>query len=195
MTQPPSTPDSHGSVGAAPWAACVFLFRLPFNLPFPRKRIYRFERYNFADTAPIAPTCPATVTLSFHQLRAPAPQYPRAGFDEGLRFFLGGDSTPASLPTTDDEFADTWVEAVTPHRRFVGERLDPPTTWLERCLEAVNQLVVAYRMTTRDPAVHHVTTVHLDPIVPLLHLDTRTGARRLQSLVLVHTNAPVPRKP
>lgn len=178
----------------------VFVFRLPFYLPYGTERLHQFDGYEFPLEEEEDDTCPPMVALRVHHLTSHYPLVLMPGMGDAMSSILGRDNTqptPAEEPGLRHEHRDTWIEAMTPLRAFRGDGESPVGVYmcLSRCLSHVNQLVRAYVTVRGDPQPYELARESLDDFALFQTLDSRSSIRSKPELLPLSFKMPLPSRP
>lgn len=145
---------------------------------------------------------PPWVSLEFVHVKVADLPLVRPGFDDGLSAMTG---KPKKVPSEEPMIEDThtWVEATTHLGLLQGEDEDLPTATFERCLHAINRVVGAVGVATRNPRFVRFGKERLDPVVMMRHVPVESdestapgpkeddGEGKVFGIMLLHTIFPI----
>jgi hypothetical protein len=165
----------------------TYLFRFPFGLGLDADRDSVIQTINLEALAQDQSVAESQTHVSFKFLRLPTggERYFSENLNGAAHHFYGQD-----LPISDPDlrFApkrayELWVSAETPLRRFPGEPQTPSRT-LERCFRAIDVLLRAYRLATRDPSVFPLGPAGMSKSVPVGVRNTKGQWQFLMMLIM-----------
>jgi len=165
----------------------TYLFRFPFGLGLDADRDHIIQSLSLeALTQGYSEVESQTyVTFKLYRVHTGGERYVPENLNIAAWHFYGQD-IPLEHPDrrfAPDQAYELWVSAETPLRRLPGEP-DIPARTLERCLRAVDVLLRAYRLATRDPSVHPLGPAGMHKTVPVGVRDNDGQWKFLMMLVM-----------
>ncbi|MDA2803030.1 hypothetical protein [Nocardiopsis suaedae] len=159
----------------------VFYFRLPFDLPIPPGTGYAPRHSSNPDDAHRVQMTVAHTHINFHDL-AEDP------YGHGLASLIDGYD-----PGNDERSWQTWVLVLTTSRIYREEFNTPSPTReerisiiFERCLAAVNSLIGASQVATKQTMMRTISKEGLDPRIVYEILDQETNEAIDRNFIQVH---------
>lgn len=148
----------------------TYLFRFPFGLGLDAGRDHVIQTLDLEALAQGNSEAESQTHVTFKLFRMPTggERYFPKNLNVAARHFYGRD-IPLGEPDlrfAPDQAYELWISAETPLRKLPGEP-DIPARTLERCFRAVDVLLRAYRLATRDPSVYPLGPAGMHKAVPV----------------------------